>query len=84
MDDIKEMTGEAHYGSHKKFDEVVLHGDTGRFLIRDKNAEKDEETGKYPRKDLGKGMAREFNKETQKFNETGNEPLSVVFLKIRR
>lgn len=69
QEDISNKTGENIYRRAKlSLDEVTFNGNTGIFYEREKDAEKDEKTGKYPKKAI---------------SETGGT-INVVFLKIRR
>ena len=83
QEDIRTMTGESSYGRGLTYDEVGIDGLTGKFNMREKNAKKDAETGKYPRVDLG-GITLRFDPNTGKKQVIETKPIEVVFLKIRR
>lgn len=73
-----DKTGEGIYRKAASYSvaQVSINGNKGVFYYRDKNAEKDEKTGKYPKIPLTSSAVIEEGK--------APEALEVVFLKIRR
>ena len=55
-EDIDGMTGEGNFRRDNKYSEVTFNGAKGEFFFRDKDAEKDEATGKYPKENLGQSL----------------------------
>jgi hypothetical protein len=69
QEDFSAKTGEGIYRrAALSLDKVTFNGNEGFFSEQEKDAKRDEQTGKYPKKTI-----------TQ-----AGEPLEVVFLKIRR
>lgn len=62
MDDVSHMTGENNFKRANRYSEVTFNGSKGEFYFRDKDAERDVNTNKYPKTNLGTELAVIFLK----------------------
>ena len=62
MEDVSHMTGEGNFKRSNRYSEVTFNGSKGEFYYRDKESEKDETTGKFPKENLGKEIGLVFLK----------------------
>lgn len=73
-DEIANMTGAGIYGKRFSVSEITFNGNTGDFMYRDKDAQKNAD-GKYPKENLGKSLDIVFLKIRRKlsvFKKNGN------------
>ncbi len=56
------MTGESNFKRAERYSEITFNGNKGEFFYRNKDAERDEQTKKFPKESLGNEIAVVFLK----------------------